>query len=287
LEKGSENRDPREVAAEKLAVGLNLTGDRGHYGPDEFIQLKPSREADALAIHLANHSLHPLRHALINEPEYIPNVEIWDVLDIEAEPSPRVRVLRFRPTPEDMSEKVDQLSLTFGIPLLTSLVPRSMPAIAEILLRRFTPGLRPERDLRRELGMRLIAQEAHLWDMATKHGGPSPTLPFAIRVRALRWWWEPERDSEPGQRREPRTTICVRCGALEIARAVRNGAPVCAHCRKDRSLDRPRAIAPAGKGTWWLRCQTPGCLKAFVGRAQARHCPEHRSSRIAPGQRPR
>jgi hypothetical protein len=285
LEKGSENRDPREAAAKRAAQKLGLTGERGHYGPDEYIRLTPTREADDLAIRLAERSLGPLHRALIEEPEYVPDVEVWDVLDIDGAPAPRVRAARFRPTAERMSESADRLGLTFGIPLLCSLEPEALPVIAEILLRRFAPGLRPERDLRRELGMRTVVQEAHLWDMAAKHGGPSPTLPFATRVRALRWWWEPEQDQKPGQRKDPRATLCVRCGSLEIARALRHGAPVCAHCRKDRSLDRPEAIAPAERGTWWLRCQTPGCSNAFVGRAQARHCAKHRSSRIAPSQR--
>jgi multiple sugar transport system permease protein len=43
--------------------------------------------------------------------------------------------------------------------------------------------------------------------------------------------------------------------------------------------------AAAERGTWWLRCQYPGCSSAFVARAKARFCDEHRPDNLTASRR--
>jgi hypothetical protein len=117
-----------------------------------------------------------------------------------------------------------------------------------------------------------------LWQVAGAANGGADTLPFATRIHALRRWWLPR----PGDRQAP---LCARCGRTEPAGASHHGAPFCSHCVKDPSLSRAHAVAPAERGTWWIRCQVAGCRNVFVARAQARRCPRCRLAQTSPARR--
>jgi hypothetical protein len=277
--KSSENRDFRR--AELIARGLGLTGEAGAYGPADQVSITPTPEADALARWLAAASLEPLRRFVghddwtieltVSRPVEPLRPPVWGTR-LERESVP----VRIADIPRDR----DPVGHFLGLPLTVSLKPGLAARLRDELVARFFPSERPKRSARRILARQLIAQEAMLWDFAAARGGPSRTLPFATRVRALRWWWEPE----PG--RQPAETICLRCGWVMVTRAIRTGPPFCDHCVKDKTLERNNAIAPAERGTWWLRCSAAGCSNAFVARPQARRCPPHRLAGIAPSKRP-
>jgi hypothetical protein len=263
-----------------MARHFGLTDEAGRYGPDEYVSVVPPREADVLARHLVAIALSALPITVAKEANSIPAIEVADVVDAEVKP-PRVRRGRLQLRADQVPSEPDPDAYLLGLALSLSAVPDLLDPAHALLVRRLTPQLNPEREVRRPLGMMLVVREAHLWELTAKYGGLSSTIPYALRVRALRWWWEPQHG------RTPRPTLCIRCGQVELASAFRTGPPFCRRCLDKKALTHPRAIAPAEAGTWWLRCAHEGCSKAFVARAQARYCPEHRYSRISPRQRAR
>lgn len=135
----------------------------------------------------------------------------------------------------------------------------------------------------------LLAAEAHLWEVASAHGGPSPSIPYAYRVQALEWFGQTEIDADGSpQRARGSVSVCIRCGWVLAGSRASSLPPRCIRCAKEPPRARTwptHAIAPAERGTWWLACQRPPCSMAFVGRAQARYCPAHRTARLTPSKR--
>jgi hypothetical protein len=270
--KTSENGDWARASL-AFARHLGLLGDDGRYGPGNFVSLIPSSEADDLAFELASRALDPLRRAAVAR-DLFATVNVFDIDEGK----------RFNASLRADLEvsQIDPGAFTLGLPLLGSICPSVLEVALERLIpMRLRPQERPNRPARADLAFHLVMTEADLWAIATRHGFPWSAMPYATRVRALRWWWEPR----PG--REKRPALCVRCGELMFTRALRSRspAPLCDRCVKSPSLERRGAIAPAGRGTWWLWCQAEGCSNAFEGRAQARCCPRHRSSRLSPSRR--
>jgi len=180
-------------------------------------------------------------------------------------------------------ELVSGEGFMLGLPLLVSICPLVADVAGERLIPfRLMPREHPDRPARADRSFQLVQFEADLWALARRFGGLSQTMPFATRVRALRWWWEPR----PG--RTPRPTICLRCGSIFFTRALRSrlSDPYCTACTKSRALTHPRAVAPGDRGEWWLRCSRKGCTVVFGARAQARKCPDCRRERITPKKRP-
>jgi hypothetical protein len=127
-----------------------------------------------------------------------------------------------------------------------------------------------------ERANRLLLTEIKLWWLAGE-GGFVGAAPYRVRYEAARYLWSPQIAG---------CAFCLRCGDqilyLRAARAGGRSAPICARCVRGGSLEWPaHAVAPAERGTWWLRCLAQGCTNAFVGRAQARRCPACRTSRRA------
>lgn len=266
-----------------MARAIGLIGWQGHYGPDHpagddvdesFIPV-PNEQADKLAGLLSRRALRAF--ATVPPPE-LPSLQV-ELLAEPARPEligTRLRVARCRASfPDD----VDDHARTIGLPLLLSLAPHLQRPAAQLVFERRLPNAAGNRAANRELGMHVVALESHLWQLAFAAGGPVRNLPYATRLRALRWWWE------PSEGRTPRVTLCIRCGDLTLTRSQRNGPPFCTHCEDDRRLEHPRAIAPGERGTWWIRCQEPGCSNAFAARLQARKCPDHKTSRLTPSRR--
>jgi hypothetical protein len=130
---------------------------------------------------------------------------------------------------------------------------------------------------------RLLALETDLWKLASKHGGRTDRLPYALRLRALGWFWTPEAHA-PGL--DP-CTLCIRCGELipptTTGRLRRTSPPRCPHCSKEPPAARrwpTHAIAPDAPGTWWLRCEVEGCDNPFVGQRHERLCDQHDPRRL-------
>jgi hypothetical protein len=127
--------------------------------------------------------------------------------------------------------------------------------------------------------------EASLWDLALPRGGPTAFIPYAFRFAAIEWWWSPD-----AHRGRTAISLCLRCGAIWVPRRrPRSDVPLCAACRrhglKELQAWPPHAIAPAERGTWWLRCATEGCITLFLSHAQARRCPDCRSAQITKSRR--
>jgi hypothetical protein len=129
-----------------------------------------------------------------------------------------------------------------------------------------------------------LLTEIKLWSLA-REGGFEGATPYAVRYEAARYLWSP---------RIAGSAFCLRCGEpIHYRRAARTAlgadarpVPICANCIRGGSLSWPaHAIAPEASGTWWLRCLAQGCTNAFVGRAQARRCPNCRSSARAASNR--
>lgn len=271
-----ENRDELARRQAAHARSLGLEGPAGHFGPGNFVR-RPTAAEDDLALRLGRQALRALTTA---DPRELPYLEIA-VLGEDARPELKgTRLDKARvATPTSIPEYVDHDAATLGLPLLLTLAPALMEPALHLLQQRRSPGQNPNRSANRELSERLFRLEDLLWGMSRKYGAPAGHLPFASRLRALRWWWEPDAG------RVSRTALCVRCGWLVITRQRRSGAPFCSHCEDDRRLEHPRAIAPHERGTWWLLCAQDDCSHAFVGRLQARFCPEHQASRMTPSRR--
>jgi hypothetical protein len=127
--------------------------------------------------------------------------------------------------------------------------------------------------------------EASLWDLARPHGAPTAFIPYALRFAAIEWWWSPG-----AHRGQTAIALCLRCGAIWVPRRrPRSVVPLCAACRRHGLQELqtwPRhAIAPAERGTWWLRCTAAGCTNLFLGHAQALRCQHCRSAQITQSRR--
>lgn len=134
-------------------------------------------------------------------------------------------------------------------------------------------------DVRRRLMRHLNAfafLEINLWWLA-REGGLTVPVPYPVRYDVARYLWSRESSGH---------IFCLRCGSeVHFKRAPREGISRvgrCLRCSRGRPEAWPEhALEPYERATWWLKCQFPGCDRAFVGRAQARHCPAHRTSRLA------
>jgi hypothetical protein len=183
----------------------------------------------------------------------------------------------------------------YGVPLLAACSPESVPAehnalsfAACWLAVRALPRFAQVRlDFEARL-TRLLAVEHALWQLAAAHGGPSDRIPYALRFRALGWFWAPEAHNPALDG----CALCLRCGELippaVTGRPRRASPPRCTHCAKDPPSARTwpdHAIAPDGHGTWWLHCQAGSCDGFFVGGRNQFFCEEHDSSRLTASKR--
>jgi hypothetical protein len=146
-------------------------------------------------------------------------------------------------------------------------------------------------DVRRSLMHRLNAfaeMEVDLWWLAADGGHPHPP-PYVVRYDLARWFWHPSISG---------TIFCLQCGGyLRYERAERRypssttepdatRTARCRACSRGREDNWPdHAVEPYRRGTWLLRCTTPGCDQLFIGRRQSRHCEHHRLSRLTPSKR--
>jgi hypothetical protein len=267
--------EKRKMAwAKTMQRELRITGASAKFGPGDYVEIEPSVEADGLARWLTSRALGPLREAIT--AGQVPDLEVADIAEVGGT---KLDVAQITPKAENVPEEVSEAGFYFGLPLLLSIAEPLVEPALHLVVHRSMEKYPLDRTKRIELGMRLVTLEAFLWELALTHGADTAVIPFASRVRSLRWWWEPV------QGRQPNASLCIRCGRIEITKATRSGPPYCRHCLNNKTLMRANTIAPHERGTWWIKCTTPGCSTAFVGSAQARHCPDHRQERITPGRR--
>jgi hypothetical protein len=171
----------------------------------------------------------------------------------------------------------------FGIPLLGACSPETMIAFSR---RRIATEYGEFEQVREAFSIsftELIEAEHDLWDLAWKHRGLSPSLPYAYRYRALEWLWTPDA-SKYGNG----VALCIRCGTIIRRKRAPRVDPRCPSCAKESPDARvwpDHAIAPAERGTWWLQCQAAGCRTAFVGPKRTLRCPHCKKARITPARR--
>jgi hypothetical protein len=188
-------------------------------------------------------------------------------------------------THKPMSETPEGAGI--GLPLLGMCSTESVVAATSMLVARQLPKFAP---VHTSLDVRLthfLGFESLLWDLSAEYGGPTPRLPFAYRYRAIEWFWSPDT-----HRHRDAVAICLRCGdQYHPHRPPKaDSEPRCPWCAKEPPKARrwpKHAVAPAERGTWWLRCQAPDCATPFRGRAQARHCRECSTAGTTPSQRRR
>jgi hypothetical protein len=259
-----------------LRVELEKIGLSGPDGPHRFDAPPPGQVAVDLAYILARRSLPPLAKAIRSGGGQAAahNGEWW---------------LR-----EPATDVLPHESI-HGIPLFAACSGESVPpehnGIDWSVRWQVERRLEAFQQIRRHLAARLtelLATEHRLWEIAAAHGGPADRIPYAYRYRALQWFWEPDAHA-PGL---DAFAVCLRCGELiwprRTGRPRRASPPLCAHCSSEPPGARrwpTHAVAPDGRGTWWLTCLVPGCENVFVGHGQARRCPECRSSSTTPSKR--
>jgi hypothetical protein len=239
-------------------------------------------EADLLARRLAQRALPAFRRAAARIPDL--EVKVWDPSRAEESTPPRswprhgTELIQI--TPETIEQHIPEFGHQTGLPLTLASAPPLAQFLKALILERRQRA--PNTAVRRELGEYLVKQEARLWALAAGQGAPSDVLPYATRIRALRWWWLPRPNQNPLQ-----APLCLRCGKLTASVALdqAGGAPICDHCRRNPTLTHSQAIAPAGPGTWWLRCQAIGCGNASAARAHARRCPACKLASTTPSRR--
>jgi hypothetical protein len=181
--------------------------------------------------------------------------------------------------------QLDAAAASLGVPLLGAVSPAAMHALTRL---RLLTRVNIERDERAQLLAtlsELVLEETQLW---LPH-----RIPYAFRRRMLEWLHEPE-----SHEHRLAYTVCIRCGYAWQSTGDRRHRqansegeisftpPRCAHCTKETPAQRDwpaDAIAPAGRGKWWLRCDRGDSV--FEGQRNAKHCPRHRTAATTPRRR--
>ncbi|MGD0713105.1 MAG: hypothetical protein ABSB24_02825 [Gaiellaceae bacterium] len=264
IREAADNLD-KLLASQRAMEIIRRTGLDTARGPYRLPQPFPSKESCRLAAVLVVQSLKPLQQAFGNRGRRT----LWDGSVLQA------------PT-----ETGDGAGAGIGLPLLGTCSPDTLYAILAMLEARTLPRFDQIHD---NLAVRLthyLRVEDDLWKLAADRGGPSRQIPYAYRYAATEWLWNPD-----VHRYKDASAICLRCGLIfRPRRPPKAGAPRCPNCAQERPEARrwpDHAIAPAGRGTWWLRClaQDTDCLGAFIGFAQRKRCAKCRSSSTTPSKR--
>lgn len=109
-------------------------------------------------------------------------------------------------------------------------------------------------------------------------------IPYAFRWAALTVLWLPA-----AHKAQKTPALCLRCGEIHQRQRDTGRVPLCKPCAKNDANSAhtwpTHAIAPAGQGTWWLRCQHPGCDYIFRAPRNASKCNEHKAALLTPARR--
>jgi hypothetical protein len=181
----------------------------------------------------------------------------------------------------------DRHAATIGLPLLAAFSP---DALDQVLRWRLVAQYRPRIGSHtvnryRRLVTDAIGVEHAIWQIAAiETGNDGLTMPYAYRFFALGWLWHP--DAHEGGFAY---TLCIRCGTLlyrnrrpaahrrrAAARRKLRPAPLCDHCADDSASARQwptAAVAPAGPGSWWIKCQHPDCPHIYEATRRSRVLP--------------
>jgi hypothetical protein len=289
----SEKRDAAHHVARRYEVAIR--GGRMVKQRDAGLRYLPAtEESKRLADLLAEQSLEPLRRALAPGREI--TLEDNAVLHAPSNLYEGAELVGLTLTAACSSSEMEAATLRLALrgsrqPELQAPVFLGPPE---------HPGPRSGKDVFAIDLMHLVEVESTLWWLAGINGGPTDRIPYAYRCAAIEWIIKAKpapgvrtdpRHPRPGVKAEPlATSICLRCGeTFRFGRVPEDGTR-CHHCTKESPATRiwpDNAIAPAGRGTWWLRCEArrPDCLGAFVGRRNRLTCINCRASNISPSKR--
>jgi hypothetical protein len=195
--------------------------------------------------------------------------------------------------------KVSGAGVVAGLPLLTALCPDVLPYLARqrvaVALGQPSGGPQFHESDRRRFAQNVslaLEREHLLWEWGADPAGEDAGMPYLFRYLAIRAWWTPETHAAP--RRSDTgapfktSTLCLRCGELVLRGRAASKPPLCPHCSREPPAVRAwpdHAVAPAKRGTWWLRCQRDGCELAFHGRRDRLYCDHHVTSKLATAKR--
>ncbi len=206
-----------------------------------------------------------------------------------------------RTWPVVLPAEFDRHAATIGLPLLAAFSPDALDQVLRWrVLAQYRPRIGSHNVNRyRRLVTEAIGVEHALWQIAASEtGNDGLTLPYAYRFFALGWLWHP--DAHDGGFAY---ALCIRCGALlyrnrrpaahrrqAAARRKLRPPPLCDHCADESPNARvwpSAAVAPAGPGSWWIKCQHPDCPLIFEATRRSKYCHPHRASRLSASRRAR
>ena len=178
----------------------------------------------------------------------------------------------------DPPSALEPAAARIGLPLLFSCSEEALWAASYLLPASALPLFAPLAESNGAALSRFLLYEEWLWGLASREGGPSARIPYAMQQLALEWFWEPAVHAS-----EREGALCLPCGKLYAPHRAPTGQPQCAACAKRSNQWPPHAVAPDVLPKWWLRCA--GCGLAFRGQAQARRCDLCKLARISPSKR--
>jgi hypothetical protein len=210
-----------------------------------------------------------------------------------------VREAEMRSWPVELPGKFDRHAALIGLPLVAAFSPEALDQIVRWrVMAQYRPRIGNYNVNRyRRLVTEAIGVEHSLWQLAASEtGNEGLGIPYAFRFFALGWLWHPHAHDGGFA-----FTLCIRCGALlyrnhppaahrrraSAARKLRP-APLCDHCADEPASARQwpdTAIAPAARGTWWIKCEHPQCQLIFEATRRSHYCPKHRSNRLCASRR--
>jgi hypothetical protein len=197
-----------------------------------------------------------------------------------------LRTIGLVPWPVELDDpQLDREAADIGLPLLGALAPTALHAATRLIFASRLP--KPPKDRPRLLAVltEILLEEIDLWRTAAAAGAQSRQIPYTYRRLLIEWFWNPAAH-------QARTAycLCLRCGTpLHTHGHYRTGQhePRCTPCMKEADRSWPdHALAPAGRGTWWLRCSRDNCAAVFEGQRNRRLCDRHQLRKVTPSQRP-
>jgi hypothetical protein len=266
FEKRRKDEERLEKALFKNPKGLARAARLdSRFGPCTFQLAVPSRAADELALGALGDALPRL------EAEY-PLLGLSDYRTGQA-----IEEGFFWPI--ELPPRFDGAAAGIGLPIVGAFCATAGAELVRVLPAAHLKNFAAEHPRLRQLLTLFILVEQQQWEMA------QITMPYSFRYRLMSWVWD-----RRAHRHQLAYAICLRCGSLLArSREPPTSHPLCSACAKESPAAREwptHAVAPAERGTWWLRCDYAGCTTPpFVAKRQRRKCDQHDTSNLTASKR--